>query len=401
MHSIIANLFVGSTVEIFTAEDDVFTGLLFQDSVMKITFASYPEVLMVDATYKLNELRMPLYLMLVVDSNGQSEIVAAYLTTLETEEAISKMVRTFKSHNSHWSETTVVISDKDFTERSVFEKEFPDASLIICLFHTLRSMRREVTCEKLGLLPGERDHALELLTNLAYSSSAEQYDNYYKDLKSSGLKSVIEYYDINWHPICHQWVECFKGANFTVGERTNNRLESINAKVKSVCSKYSSLSVFFEQFFAVLSCLRNERDHSTLMALAKKRVSQFPLNSPEEQFSRILTPYATGYVHKQLALRNKVKIDEDDGVKCRIRSSNGILSVTIDSCQCTFWMSMHLPCRHIFAVRESRQVSLYDTAGVSSRWTMSYMRDIFRNKKESNTDDSSVEVGQCRDILEI
>ncbi len=184
-------------------------------------------------------------------------------------------------------------------------------------------MRREVTCDKLGLLPGERDHALELLTKLAYSSSEEQYDNHYKDLKSCGLNSVIQYYDINWHPIRHQWVECFKGANFTVGERTNNRLESINAKVKSVCSKYSSLSVFFEQFFAVLSCLRNERDHSTLMALAKKRVSSFPLNSPEEQFSRILTPYATGYVHKQLALRKKVKIDEDDGVKCSVHSSNG------------------------------------------------------------------------------
>lgn len=167
---------------------------------------------MVDATYKLNELRMPLYLMLVVDSNGQSEIVAAYLTTLETKEAISKMVQAFKSHNPHWSETTVVISDKDFTERSVFEKEFPDASLIICLFHTLRSMRREVTCDKLGLLPGERDHALELLTKLAYSSSEEQYDNHYKDLKSCGLNSVIQYYDINWHPIRHQWVECFKGA---------------------------------------------------------------------------------------------------------------------------------------------------------------------------------------------
>ena len=148
----------------------------------------------------------------------------------------------------------------------VFKKEFPDASLIICLFHTLKT--KEVTCDKLGLLPGERDHALELLTKLAYSSSPQEYENHYKDLKESGLKSVIEYYDCNWHSIRYQWVECYKGANFTVGERTNNRLEIINAKVKSVCSKYSSLSTFFDQFLAILSCLRNERDHSTLMALA-------------------------------------------------------------------------------------------------------------------------------------
>ncbi len=81
-------MFVGSTVEVFTADDETFTGILFQDPIMKSTFASYPEVLMVDA------LRMPLYLMIVVDSNGQSEIVGAFLTAIETQEAITKMVHT-------------------------------------------------------------------------------------------------------------------------------------------------------------------------------------------------------------------------------------------------------------------------------------------------------------------
>ena len=110
---------------------------------------------MVDTTYKLNKLRMPLYLMLVVNSNGQSEIVATFLTTLETEEVITKMVQVFKTHNPKWSQTRVVVSDKDFTEHTVFKKEFPSAFLLICLFHMLRTLKREVSCEKLGLLPGE------------------------------------------------------------------------------------------------------------------------------------------------------------------------------------------------------------------------------------------------------
>ena len=62
--------------------------------------------------------------------------------------------------------TKVVMSDKHFTERSVFKKEFPQSFLIICLFHILRSFKREITCEKLELRTGERDHALELITNL-------------------------------------------------------------------------------------------------------------------------------------------------------------------------------------------------------------------------------------------
>lgn len=106
-------------------------------------------------------------------------------------------------------------------------------------------MKQEVTCEKLGLHPGERDNALEILTKLTYSKSVTEYLQNYECLLNSGLQSVIEYCNANWHPICYQWMECFKGANFTAGERTNNRLESINAKVKSVCSKYALSLISF------------------------------------------------------------------------------------------------------------------------------------------------------------
>ena len=74
---------------------------------------------------------------------------------------------------------------------------------------------------------------------------------------------------------------------FTLGEKTNNRLESINGKLKSVCSRFASLSCFFDHFFAVLSVLCNERDHSTVMALVGKLVSCIQEISPdlENQFA--------------------------------------------------------------------------------------------------------------------
>ena len=104
---------------------------------MEATCASYPEVLMVYATYKLIELQMPVYLMLVVDSNGHSEIVGVCLTALETKEAISKMLQAFKARNPSWPSTKVVMTDKDFTERAVVWKELPHASLMICLFRIM------------------------------------------------------------------------------------------------------------------------------------------------------------------------------------------------------------------------------------------------------------------------
>ena len=46
----------------------------------------------------------------------------------------------------------VIMADKDISERDVLKRCFPNASVLICLFHTLRSFRREVTCDKMGIL---------------------------------------------------------------------------------------------------------------------------------------------------------------------------------------------------------------------------------------------------------
>ena len=54
---------------------------------------------MVDATYKLNEFKMPLYLKMVIDGNGQSEIVAMFLTSVETKQAIADMIHAFKEQH--------------------------------------------------------------------------------------------------------------------------------------------------------------------------------------------------------------------------------------------------------------------------------------------------------------
>ena len=305
-------------------EKNVFTGLHWKDKLMKYYYESYPEVLMVDATYKLNQLRMPLYLMLIVDGLGQSEIVSVFLTSTKTKVATSYMVASFKAANPSLSKTGVIITDKDFTERAVFAEEFPDASLHICLFHALRSMRREVTCEKLGLRPGERDYVLELLAKLVYAVSEEEYEKHYNTLMENSSHSVKTYYNSNWHSIRYEWAECFKSTSYTLGERTNNRLESINSKIKSVCSRFASLSRFFDEFLAVLSSLRNERDHNTVMALVKKVVVSESSTKEEEMFySTLLTPYALHLVINQLHLHKNVSFVDEKDDKYIVSSSSG------------------------------------------------------------------------------
>lgn len=91
-----------------------------------------------------------------VDGNGEREIVCLWLTQFEDKETITKLVQEFKKHNSRWSSVECIMSDKDMTERHVLYEQFPQSKLLICLFHTLRSMKREVSTEKLVISQGER-----------------------------------------------------------------------------------------------------------------------------------------------------------------------------------------------------------------------------------------------------
>ena len=159
---------------------------------MKSVFDSYPEIIFVDV-YKLNNLRMPLYL-ICINSNGQDEIVLMFVTTMETGEARTKMVQTFKHTNPKWECTKVVMSGKDFNKRVVFKKMFPNVALHICLFHVLKRFRREITTNILIIIhTGERDHVLEIIFKLVYSKSESEYDESYQALLKSGLKTLISY----------------------------------------------------------------------------------------------------------------------------------------------------------------------------------------------------------------
>ena len=79
---------VGASVEVLVDQSDMLQGIFFQDQEMKDIFSAYPELVCVDATYKLLELRFPVYVILIEDGNGQSEIVAIFLLLEENERSI-------------------------------------------------------------------------------------------------------------------------------------------------------------------------------------------------------------------------------------------------------------------------------------------------------------------------
>ena len=344
--------------------EEKFKGLLYQDTYMRNMYMKLPEVMLVDVTYKLLDLRMPVCLLLVIEGNGLSELIGLFLVEEESKEVISSIVNNFKEKNEVWSKTAVIMPDKEFTERESFSSCFPDAKLLICLYHALHSFRREVTCEKMSISSAELNRVLEIIQPIAYANSEEAYKVNLKLLQNTKLHTVVDYFMENWDSIKEQWVMFYKDQSFNLGETTNNRIESTFRHVKNVCTKYASLMQFFNEFVSVLKTFRNQRNHSYLMTLHRKSTKLEGLDSTLQPYHEYATPYAFAYIKRQWELSRAL----DNVTSAHI--------TTIYGCECTLMKSMGLPCRYLFKKRLQEGQNLFDKQFVKDRWRLGYYRTL-------------------------
>ena len=58
-------------------------------------YAKFPEMLLFDATYKLMDLRIPVYLLFVIDGDGLSEMAALRILVDDTKPVVESVVNSF------------------------------------------------------------------------------------------------------------------------------------------------------------------------------------------------------------------------------------------------------------------------------------------------------------------
>ena len=97
-------------------EEDTLEMLFYQSGHMKQLFQKFPEILLVDATYNVNGVGMPLYCLMIEDGFGHGRVVQYAATTEEDVEHISKIFQTFKDENPAWTSVRLdCLEKKKFT----------------------------------------------------------------------------------------------------------------------------------------------------------------------------------------------------------------------------------------------------------------------------------------------
>ncbi|XP_065320617.1 uncharacterized protein LOC135928176 [Gordionus sp. m RMFG-2023] len=261
----------GAIVEV-AEENDVLLGIFFQDRIMQQNLKRFPEVMFVDATYKLNNYGMPLFITLVVDGNGESQILSLWLVQSESYKCVKTMCVYMKFHNNNLEDLEVIVADKDMADRHAFYDSFPGVSIHICIFHALRIFKREITVDKRNITSSEIKIVLDILQKMVYSKTEDIYNDLHSKLIELDMPLVSLYFNIKWHHIRKEWAIYWRNESPHLLNLTNNRLESLNQKIKRVVNKYSPLNDLFSDLSTVVGSQAYERQFRNIMSVERQQI---------------------------------------------------------------------------------------------------------------------------------
>lgn len=353
-----------------SADTNTLEGIYIQDERMRKYFDLYPEVLIMDATYKLNDRRMPLFVMVIIDGNGESQIVGLCLLRSENYIIVKQMMEKFKSMNPKHNQIKTILTDKSFPDRKAYTECFPGAQLQLCIFHVIQAWIREISAKDMNISSAEKKQVLLVMNEMLFAPSERQYNKAYENIRFPVVK---EYIDRNWHPleVRKQWATYLTDNMQNYLNRTTNRIESLNQKLKTVVTRYGRLNTSLKEAMQCIHSLNVERDYRTIVGLQRVPILAVNETNMEFKYRSILTSYAYNMFLSEIQnLDGIVDVGERNDhlvLKNRAESRNVAIANATD-CSCRFFKSMVLPCRHIIYFRKKKNVDDFAANLCAKRW---------------------------------
>lgn len=173
----------GAYHKILVNNENEIDGIFFQDKNMRSSFHKFPDVILFDCTYKLNDRRMPLGIMLAIDGNGESQVVGVFILKAESADIMTRLFEEFKAVNPHYGLIRVILTDKSAANANAFKQAFPEANICLCIFHVLQIFNREITVKKRNITDEQRKQILASLKQMVYTFSEAEYIAEYAKLE--------------------------------------------------------------------------------------------------------------------------------------------------------------------------------------------------------------------------
>jgi len=207
--------------------------LFIQTEAMRKNFVNYGRLIMFDHTYKINNNRMPVALIMVMDGNGDGQVAGVAFLANEKKENVKNTVQAFIActGEEHIKNIKTAVIDKDMSELGALRELLPHVHIQLCDFHVANVFKSEVRkrCDK-----SKVDEVMQILKKLRYAKDDLEFDELYDQIKEHASPHFMDYFDTNWLKFPAAWSFRDKKASINLGNSRNNRLENFNGKMKMV-----------------------------------------------------------------------------------------------------------------------------------------------------------------------
>ncbi|KAG0442882.1 hypothetical protein HPB47_015520 [Ixodes persulcatus] len=145
-----------------------------ETGMMDQFYKKFPEVLFLDETYRTNNLKMALFMFMVVDGNRCSQVIAHCFVSREDCAFMDCMMQTFLGLQG-FEKTNCVTVDKDFKEIRVIRDNFSlDNVVQLCEFHVKKALKRAATSRKGDT---DKEGLNSLLVKMMHAPNGEAYND--------------------------------------------------------------------------------------------------------------------------------------------------------------------------------------------------------------------------------
>jgi hypothetical protein len=234
----------------FTPDGRV-TAVVFAHPESITHLQAYPDVVLLDCTYKTNKYGMPLLDIIGVDACQRSFCIAFAFLSNESEEDYLWALGRLKSlyENCHIQPPSVILTDRCLACMNAAEACFPSATLLLCLWHANKAVLRH--CQPTFLRQGQGLEAWNTFFRSWHSIIQSEDEGIYyqrvRDFEKQYLPEYINevgYIKTTWlDPYRERLVKAWVDRHLHFGNVVTSRVEGIHALLKSHL-KRSTLDLF-------------------------------------------------------------------------------------------------------------------------------------------------------------
>ncbi|KAH9753465.1 protein FAR1-RELATED SEQUENCE [Citrus sinensis] len=307
---------------------------------------SFPSVLLMDCTYKVNKYHLPLFEIIGVTSTDMTFNVAYTYLSSEREDSYTWALDRLRGLMDNDFLPRVIVTDRELALMNAIEKIFPRANHFLCRWHISRNIM--ANCKKLFAANDKWEKFIMSWNLLVLSSNEIEFIDHFKTMQRdfASFPAVMEYVTNAWlNNYKERFVSAWTDKIMHFGNLTTNRVESSHSRLK----KYLSTSQGnFETSWAKIHNLL-ELQHTDIKASFEKS-----LTVVQHQFK------PTEFKH----IRGFISIT---ALNITLSELKRAISIGVDrsACGCVIRQTHGLPCAHEiaeykreFAVTQKQKVEL-------------------------------------------